>query len=119
MMGAFGGAHDAAQWLYAAVLHDQSGAVVDQSVQLLAPFRTLQRVAPRIAVEPLAIGELDLVSSVFAHAVHVEDHGRELLSDNWFDLLPGVRKRVRVAAEAEAAARAGDLHFEAVAPKEP
>jgi beta-mannosidase len=118
-MGAIGGAHDAAQWLYAAVLHDQSGAVVDQSVQLLAPFRTLQRVAPRIAVEPLASGELDLVSSVFAHAVHVEDHGRALLSDNWFDLLPGVRKRVRVAAEAEAAARAGDLHFEAVAPKEP
>ena len=30
-------------------------------------------------------------------AVHAEDHGHELLSDNWFDLLPGVPVRVRLA----------------------
>jgi beta-mannosidase len=108
--GAVDGAHDPAQWLYAAVLRDASGAAVDQSVVLLAPLRTLK------------LGELELVSPVFAHAVHVEDHGRELLTDNWFDLLPGVRKRVGVVAgrdgAASAAPRPDELHFEAVVPKE-
>jgi hypothetical protein len=120
--GAVDGAHDPAQWLYAAVLRDASGAAVDQSVVLLAPLRTLKLVAPSIAVAKLASGELELVSPVFAHAVHVEDHGRELLTDNWFDLLPGVRKRVGVVAgrdgAASAAPRPDELHFEAVVPKE-
>jgi hypothetical protein len=32
--------------------------------------------------------------------VHFEDHGREVLSDNWFDLLPGVAKRLRIVQDA-------------------
>jgi len=41
----------------------------------------------------------------------VEDHGRELLSDNWFDLLPGVPVRVYVTdpqAHVPVACRAAD-----------
>lgn len=117
------GAHDPAQWLYAAVLCDASGIAVDQSLVLLAPFRTLQLAKAPIAVARLASGEFELASPVFAHAVHVEDHGRELLTDNWFDLLPGVPKRVRVSAAKPSAAREEDrpeeLRFEAVLPKPP
>ena len=31
--------------------------------------------------------------------MHVEDHGHALLSDNWFDLLPGVPVRVQAPAD--------------------
>ncbi len=41
-------------------------------------------------------GQLQISSPVYCHAVHVEDHGWELLSDNWFDLLPGVPVSLRL-----------------------
>ena len=40
--------------------------------------------------------ELEITSPVFCHAVHVDDGGHELLSDNYFDLLPGIPYRVTV-----------------------
>ena len=69
------------------------------------------------------VGALEISSPVFAHGVHVEDHGREVVSDNWFDLLPGVPKRVRVAGGRDAAALRDplpdELGFAALSPKEP
>jgi len=88
---------DPCQWLYAAVLRDEDDLVVDQSICLLLPYRELQVPKPVIKVMPLSPDVLEVVSPVFCHAVHVEDHGREALSDNWFDLLPGVPIRIRPA----------------------
>lgn len=93
---------DPQQWLYAAVLSGPDGVPCDQSVLTFAPHRELALAAPEIRVTPLADGWLEVASPVFCHAVHAEDHGRELLSDNWFDLLPGVPVRVRLAPGAAA-----------------
>lgn len=32
---------------------------------------------------------------MYRHGVHVDDHGSAMLSDNYFDLLPGVPKNLR------------------------
>ena len=42
----------------------------------------------------LANGALEVSSPVYCHGVHVEDDGHALISDNWFDLLPGVAVRL-------------------------
>jgi len=70
---------------------------VDQSILQLLPHRELRISKPEIKVTPLGNGVLEVVSPVFCHAVHVEDHGREVLTDNWFDLLPGVPVWTRLA----------------------
>lgn len=88
-------AHDSREWLYAAVLRGEDGVAVDQSVWTLAPHRELAVSPADIRVRTLSDGGLEISSPVYCHAVHVEDHGRDLLSDNWFDLLPGVPVRVR------------------------
>jgi beta-mannosidase len=88
-------AHDPRQWLYAAVLRQAAGRPVDHSVWTLAPHRELALADPLVEVEDGEDGWLHVSSPVYCHAVHVEDHGHELLSDNWFDLLPGVPVRVR------------------------
>ena len=90
---------DPREWLYAAVLRDADGAAYDQSVWTLAPHRELAMSEPAISVHELPDGWFEVSSPVFAHAVHVEDHGRACLSDNWFDLLPDVPVRVRQVAE--------------------
>jgi beta-mannosidase len=87
---------DPTQWLYASVLR-KDGLAADQSVWLLEPYRKLSVSPPQIKVAPCADGCLEASSPVYAHAVHVEDHGHELISNNWFDLLPGVPVRVRLA----------------------
>jgi beta-mannosidase len=86
---------DPAQWLYASVLRS-SDMPVDQSVWLLEPFRKLEIKPPQIKAVVCDDGSLELSSPVYAHGVHVEDHGHELISNNWFDLLPDVPVRVRV-----------------------
>jgi len=106
---------DPHQWLYAAVLRGKDNAALDQSVWVLKPYRELARVNPQINVTRCADGWLEVSSPVFVHAVHTEDHGREVSSDNWFDLLPGVPVRVRVASESTAE----PIRFEAVLPKQP
>ncbi|MBU4211197.1 MAG: hypothetical protein KKD33_01285, partial [Verrucomicrobia bacterium] len=88
---------DPQKWVYAAVLKQGDGVAVDQSVLQLRPYRELRISKPEITVTTLPNGLLEVVSPVFCHAVHVEDHGHELLSDNWFDLLPGVPVRVHLA----------------------
>jgi beta-mannosidase len=82
-------ARDPRRWLYAAVLRREDGAAFDQSIWTLRPHRELNLAVPEIRAVPVA-GGWDVSSPVYCHGVHVEDHGRELISDNWFDLLPGV-----------------------------
>ncbi len=84
------------EWLYAAVFR-RGDLPVDQSVWLLEPYRKLSIAPPQIKVTPRADGWLEVASPVYAHGVHTEDHGHELISDNWFDLLPGVPVRVHLA----------------------
>jgi len=106
-------AHDPHEWLYAAVLQGEDGVAFDQSVWTLAPHRELAVPQPDIRVRTLADGGFEISSRAYCHAAHVEDHGRALLSDNWFDLLPGVPVRVRLVAEAPAPV----LRFETVTGK--
>jgi hypothetical protein len=40
---------------------------------------------------------LQVISSVYCHAVHLKDEGRGILADNYFDLLPGVPRRIAVS----------------------
>jgi hypothetical protein len=108
-----GGAHDPSEWLYAAMVRGRDGRAADQAVWLGGPHRRLRLAEPRIETTPLADGSLEVSSPVFAHAVHTEDHGHELVSDNWFDLLPGVPVRLRVAPPGKAEA----IHFEPVMPR--
>jgi beta-mannosidase len=90
--------HDPARWAYAALLRSGDGTAFDQSICLLEPYRKLALQVPRIKAEAVSDHAWQVSSSVFVHAVHVEDHGRELFSDNWFDLLPNVPLRVEVPA---------------------
>jgi len=42
-------------------------------------------------------GGWEVSSPVYCHGVHLEDHGHALISDNWFDLPPGVSVRLAAA----------------------
>ena len=88
---------DPHEWLYAAVLRQEEGQVGDQSIWTLLPHRQLSLSSPRIEVVPLPDRWLEVSCPTYCHAVHVEDHGHEVISDNWFDLLPGIPVRVRLA----------------------
>jgi beta-mannosidase len=80
---------DPRRWLYAAVLRGEDGAAFDQSIWTLRPHRELDLATPEIRAVPVA-GGWEVSSPVYCHGVHVEDHGHELISDNWFNLLPGI-----------------------------
>ena len=88
-------ARDPREWLFAAVLRED-GAPVDQSLLTFAPYRELAGVNAPLVVTAQADG-LRVACAAYRHAVHVDDHGRALLSDNWFDLLPGVPVCLRPA----------------------
>ncbi|MCY2930654.1 MAG: hypothetical protein NTV86_14385 [Planctomycetota bacterium] len=105
-------ARDAREWLYAALLRDADAAPFDQSIWPLLPHRQLALAPPTLSLRQLPDGRLEISSPVYCHAVHVEDHGGEVLSDNWFDLLPGVPVRVRPAA----GVRPADIRLEALGP---
>jgi len=62
----------------------------------MAPNRELELAFPEIQVTQQADGWIEISSPVYCHAVHIEDHGREVLSDNWFDLLPGIATRLNI-----------------------
>jgi beta-mannosidase len=91
---------DPRRWLYAAVMRGDDGVARDQSIWTLRPHRELALATPDIRVVPLAGGGLEVSSPVYCHGVHVEDHGHALISDNWFDLLPGVAVRLKTAEPA-------------------
>ena len=79
-------------WIYVAYL---SGERIEDapSIWTLVPHRQLDLAQAEICIEEKgAIVEIEL--PVYCHGVHLNDHGRSMLSDNYFDLLPGVRKRI-------------------------
>jgi beta-mannosidase len=88
---------DPRQWIYAVVL-SENGLPVDQSIWTLLPHRELSLPTPEIKTRATTDGGLEVSSPVYCHAVHIEDHGREVVSDNWFDLLPGITNHVRLAS---------------------
>ncbi|MBX7254873.1 MAG: hypothetical protein K1Y02_00830 [Candidatus Hydrogenedentes bacterium] len=83
------------EWIYAAYLTGK-GIETSPSVWLLAPHRQLAvrkgdlRVTARGSV-------ITLIADTFCHGVHCEDGGGRLFSDNYFDLLPGLAKRITYA----------------------
>jgi beta-mannosidase len=83
------------QWLYAAVLRGK-GIEDDQSIWLLAPQRELALAKPVLSTKVRPDGILEVASRVYCHAVHLEDGGRQTLADNYFDLLPGIARQIRV-----------------------
>jgi beta-mannosidase len=84
------------EWLYAAIL---TGKAIeqDQAIWLLAPHRELELAQPRIMVS-IQEGVLVVQSPTYCHGVHLEDGGREVLADNYFDLLPYLPRRIPVTA---------------------
>ncbi|MBI4025895.1 MAG: hypothetical protein HY360_12995 [Verrucomicrobia bacterium] len=95
---------DPRAWVYAAVLRNAQRTPFDQSIWTFRPYRQLALTPAQPVVRILKDGWREISAPVFAHAVHAEDHGRELLSDNWFDLLPDVPVRVRLAGRKRPAA---------------
>lgn len=88
-------ATDPAKWFYAA-WSQRDGLDDDTSVWLPLPVRQLDLPKPEIRV--VAAGRtVTLVSDVFCHGVHVDDGGRGIVSDNYFDLLPGMPRTIAVA----------------------
>jgi beta-mannosidase len=79
---------DPREWLYAATLTGH-GIPNDQAIWLLAPHRELTLPEPVIRTTTHD-GVLEVSSPVYCHGVHLEDHGQEVLSDNYFELLPGI-----------------------------
>jgi len=84
------------QWLYAAVMRGND-IEEDQSIWLLAPQRELALAKPALSTKVRANGILEVASPVYCHAVHLDDGGSQTLADNYFDLLPGIPRQIRVA----------------------
>jgi hypothetical protein len=79
---------DPRAWLYAATLTGD-GIPDDQAIWLLAPHRDLALAKPVISTR-VQNGVLAVSSPVYCHGVHIEDDGHEVLTDNYFELLPGI-----------------------------
>jgi len=88
---------DPKQWLYAAWLSGGQGENAP-SIWTLLPHRQLALGTPEIDVQ-IRGRTLILQSPVYCHGVHHADDGKPLFSDNYFDLLPHVPRRVRCTAE--------------------
>jgi len=89
------------EWLYAATLQG-NGVPDDQAIWLLAPHRQLVMPKP-IILSSVRENLLEVRSPVYCHGVHLEDEGREVIADNYFDLLPNVPRRIPIALAAKAA----------------
>ena len=84
---------DPREWIYTAYVAGD-GIERAPSIWTLVPHRELATVAGEIRVTAGG-DEIHLTGDVYCHAVHCEDGGRPVFSDNYFDLLPGVTKTVR------------------------
>ena len=82
------------EWLYAATLAGE-GIPEEQAIWLLAPHRELAPAKPVISSR-VQNGVLEVSSQVYCHGVHLEDDGHEVLADNYFELLPGVPRRISI-----------------------
>jgi beta-mannosidase len=80
-------------WIYVAHLEGK-GFEPDDNMLALVPHRELR--LPRPTLEVADAGDcIVLWSDSYCHGVHVPDAGKKTLSDNYFDLLPGIPKTVR------------------------
>jgi len=86
------------KWLHGAVLTGD-GIPADQAIWLLAPFRMLAPTTPQLTVKRSG-DNITVSSPTYCHAVHAEDGGHALFSDNYFDLLPGVPYCIRASSPA-------------------
>jgi beta-mannosidase len=80
------------EWLYAAWAEGE-GMEPLPSIWTLLPHRRLRTVEPQLDVHR-EDGRITLTSSAYAHAVGHDDDGGSCLSDDWFDLLPGLPKTI-------------------------
>jgi beta-mannosidase len=90
------------EWLYAAMLSGE-GFAPDQAIWTLAPYRQLALGNPELATT-IKDDALLVESSVYCHGVHLEDEGHEILADNYFDLLPGIARRIPITVPATSGA---------------
>jgi len=67
----------------------QDGRVVSQSRRFMAPFKDLQWAQPRIRVQRSG-SRVIFTSDVFVWGVCIDPDGEKAISDDMFDLLPGV-----------------------------
>jgi len=93
---------DPRRWLYTAQLSGD-GFETDGSFYPLLPPRQLHLAIPEIAVARQG-NRITLTSPVYCHRVYAEDGGQGVLSDNYFDLLPGVAKEVEYLGNGDPAA---------------
>jgi beta-mannosidase len=84
---------DRREWVYGAVLTGRD-IETDQAVWPLLPHRELAPVAPAIRARKTPKG-WEACSPAYCHGVCFNDHGHAVLSDNYFDLLPGIPKILR------------------------
>lgn len=86
------GSLNTTEWVFGAILE---GSHSDTALLRLHVWREMAGPKPnlRLKFEP---GALTVESNVYAHGVHLSDSGKAVLSDNYFDLLPGRPKRIAV-----------------------
>jgi len=90
---------DPRHWLYAAILTGE-GFSDDQAIWLLAPYVDIEAPCPMVSTR--VDGDvLEVSSPVYCHGVHLEDDDREPLADNYFDLLPGIPRRIPLISPTE------------------
>ena len=99
-----------AEWLYAAWL-EIDGEHESPSIWLPHPRREMAMVEPDIKVKSGA-RNIVVSSPVYCHGVHLPDDGEGVLQDNYFDLLPGIPRRIAW----HTGKRPKKIHFHAVTP---
>ena len=83
---------DPREWIYVAILRGD-GIDDDQALWKFTPHRELNLTKPSIHAS-VSGRRITLSSPGYCHGIHVRDRGREVLSDNYVDLLPGIPLRV-------------------------
>jgi beta-mannosidase len=88
-------ARDPSRWIHASLLE---GPGIPYAPSLYVPLdqRNMKREKPQLVITRKG-NIFTLLSPVYCHGVHVDDHGAGWLSDNFFDLLPGVPVSVSCA----------------------
>ncbi|MCC6680466.1 MAG: hypothetical protein IT445_06135 [Phycisphaeraceae bacterium] len=95
------------EWIYT-VFIEADGIETIPCVWNLCPYRELDLADPTI--ECVVRGsKITVTSDTYAHGVHYQDDGERILSDNYFDLLPGLPKVIKCAGDVPA-----DLIFHAI-----
>lgn len=91
-----GSQRDPHAWVYAAWLTGEDLEAVP-CIWTFLPHRQLALSEPRLRVSVKA-NRITLLSDVYCHGVHYPDGGRRLLSDNYFDLVPGIPRTIEWSA---------------------